>query len=71
MPSWAQMISQALPLTYGIRLMRASLLDIGTVNVTHDIVALLILDLIYVVIGAIALRQIERNLRKKALFSVF
>jgi ABC-2 type transport system permease protein len=71
MPSWAQMISQALPLTYGIRLMRASLLDIGTVNVTYDIVALLILDLIYVVIGAIALRQIERNLRKKALFSVF
>jgi ABC-2 type transport system permease protein len=71
MPSWAQMISQALPLTYGVRLMRASLLGTGTVNATYDVVALLILGVIYFVIGAITLRQIEKNLRKKALFSVF
>ena len=71
MPSWAQMISKALPLTYGVELMRASLLGFGTVDATYDIVALLILGVIYFMIGAITLRQIETNLRKKALFSVF
>lgn len=71
MPSWAQLISKALPLTYGIRLMRASLLGIGNVNPTYDIAGLLILGSVYVVIGAVALAQIEKNLRKKALFSVF
>jgi len=71
MPSWAQMISKALPLTYGVELMRASMLGLGTVNATYDIVALLILGAIYFLIGAIALRKIETNLRKKALFSVF
>jgi len=71
MPSWAQLISKALPLTYGIRLMRASLLGIGTVDPTYDILALLILGVIYVALGAVTLAQIEKNLRKKALFSVF
>lgn len=71
MPSWAQLISKALPLTYGIRLMRASLLGIGTVDPTYDILALLILGVIYVALGAVTLAQIEKNLRKRALFSVF
>jgi len=71
MPFWAQMISKALPLTYGVELMRASLLGVGTVNATYDIVALLILGVIYFVIGVMTLRQIETNLRKRALFSVF
>jgi len=71
MPPWAQLISKALPLTYGVRLMRASLLGIVTVDPMHDIAALLVLDAIYVVIGAITLAQIEKNLRKKALFSIF
>jgi ABC-2 type transport system permease protein len=71
MPSWAQLISSALPLTYGIRLMRASLLSVRPVDTTHDIVVLLILGVIYVVAGALTLAQIEKNLRKKALFSVF
>jgi ABC-2 type transport system permease protein len=71
MPSWAQMISKALPLTYGVRLMRASLLGTGNVNPTYDITSLIILGVIYVSIGAITLAQIEKNLRKKALFSVF
>jgi ABC-2 type transport system permease protein len=71
MPSWAQLISKALPLTYGIRLMRASLLGIGTVDPTYDILALLILGVIYVALGVVTLAQIEKNLRKKALFSVF
>jgi ABC-2 type transport system permease protein len=71
MPSWAQMISKALPLTYGVELMRASMLGLGTIDATYDIVALLILGVIYFVIGAVTLRKIETNLRKKALFSVF
>jgi ABC-2 type transport system permease protein len=71
MPSWAQWISKALPLTYGIRLMRASLLGMGTVNVVDDTLALIILGVIYVVIGIVTLAQIEKNLRRKALFSVF
>jgi ABC-2 type transport system permease protein len=71
MPSWAQLISKALPLTYGISLMRASLLGVGAVDTAYDILALLVLDVIYVVAGALTLAQIEKNLRKKALFSVF
>jgi ABC-type multidrug transport system permease subunit len=71
MPSWAQWISKVLPLTYGIRLMRTSLLGAGTVDATYDILCLLILGTIYVAIGVVTLAQIEKNLRKKALFSVF
>ena len=71
MPSWAQLISKALPLTYGIRLMRASLLGMGTVDAAYDILALLVLGVVYLVVGIITLAQIEKNLRKKALFSVF
>ena len=71
MPSWAQWISKALPLTYGIRLMRASLLGTGTVDAIYDTLSLLIISIIYVVVGAVTLAQIEKNLRKKALFSVF
>jgi ABC-2 type transport system permease protein len=71
MPSWAQLISKALPLTYGIRLMRASMLSMGNVDPTYDVAALLILGAIYVTLGAITLARIEKNLRKRALFSVF
>lgn len=71
MPSWAQLISKTLPLTYGIRLMRASLLGTGAVDATYGILALLILSVIYVAIGAVTLAQIEKNLRKRAFFSVF
>ena len=71
MPGWAQMISKVLPLTYGVELMRASMLGLGTIDPAYDIIVLLILGAIYFVIGVITLRQIETNLRKKALFSVF
>jgi ABC-2 type transport system permease protein len=71
MPSWAQLISKVLPLTYGIRLMRASLLGVGAVNLMDDLVSLLVLGIVYVAVGATSLRMIERNLKKKALFSVF
>jgi ABC-2 type transport system permease protein len=71
MPQWAQSIAAALPLTYGVRLMRASLLGIETVNIIGNLSMLLVLGAIYIAIGAVTLRLIERNLKKKALFSVF
>ena len=71
MPSWAQIISKALPLTYGIRLMRASLLRLESYNALYDLVALITLGTIFVGIGTITLKLIERNMKKKALFSVF
>lgn len=71
MPHWAQIISKVLPLTYGLKIMRASLLGLETFNPTSDIVALSILALVYIGIGALTLKLIERNLKKKALFSVF
>jgi ABC-2 type transport system permease protein len=71
MPLWAQVVAKALPLTYGIRLTRASMLNIGTANVTSDILMLLLLGIVYFVVGVATLRLIERNLKKKALFSVF
>jgi hypothetical protein len=51
--------------------MRASLLGMGTVDATYDALTLLILGIIYVLVGVVTLAQIEKNLRKKALFSVF
>ena len=71
MPSWAQTVSTFLPLTYGIRLMRVSLLGIEAVDVAGNLVALLVLGAVYIGVGIVTLRLIERNLRKKALFSVF
>lgn len=71
MPLWAQAIAKILPLTYGIRLTRASMLGIGVSNVSNDIVALVLLGIIYFAIGAMTLRLIERNLKRKALLSVF
>lgn len=71
MPSWAQLISKALPLTYGIRLMRASLLSLEGCNAVYDVVALLTLGAIFVGIGVMTLKLIERNMKKKALLSVF
>jgi ABC-2 type transport system permease protein len=71
MPTWAQTISKALPLTYGIRVVRASLSGIGVQDVFYDLVVLLVLGIIFVGMGALTLRLIERNLKKKALFSVF
>jgi len=69
MPPWAQMISRILPLTYGVELMRASLLGIGKVYPVYDVVALLILGLIYFAVGAVTLRQIEKNLKEIAILS--
>ena len=71
MPYWAQIISKILPLTYGIKVMRASLLGIATFDALYDLAALSILGVVYVGIGALTLKLIERNLKKKALLSVF
>jgi len=71
MPTWAQMISKALPLTYGIRVIRASLLGVRVQDAFYDLAVLFVLGIIFVGIGALTLRLIERNLKKKALFSVF
>jgi len=71
MPTWAQMISKALPLTYGIRVIRASLLGVRVQDAFYDLTVLFVLGIIFVSVGALTLRLIERNLKRKALFSVF
>lgn len=71
MPTWAQMISKALPLTYGIRVIRASLFGIGAPDVSYDLAILFVLGVIFVCVGALTLKLIERNLKRKALLSVF
>ena len=71
MPPWAQAISKVLPLTYGIRIIRTSLLNAQAPNILSDIVTLFLLGLISVGLGALTLKLIERNLKKKALFTVF
>jgi len=71
MPPWAQAISKALPLTYGIRIIRAALLGTRVQDAFYDLAILMVLGVIFVSAGALTLRLIERNLKKKALFSVF
>lgn len=71
MPSWAQAISRFLPLTYGVKMMRASLLGIELLNVAEDLATLFVLGIVYFTLGALSLSLIERNLKKKALLTVF
>jgi len=71
MPQWAQIISKFLPLTYGIKAMRASLLGTAAYDVMFDLTILGFLGIVYIGIGALMLKLIERNLKKKALLSVF
>lgn len=71
MPTWAQIISKALPLTYGIRVIRGSLFGISLEDALQDLSVLSVLAVIFVSAGALTLKLIERNLKKKALFSVF
>ena len=71
MPQWAQIISKILPLTYGLKVMRASVLGIATSDAIYDLAILSIMGVVYIGIGALTLKLIERNLKKKALFSVF
>jgi len=71
MPQWAQIISKFLPLTYGIKAMRASLLGTAAYDVMLDLTILGFLGVVYIGIGALMLKLIERNLKKKALLSVF
>jgi ABC-2 type transport system permease protein len=71
MPHWAQVISRVSPLTYGIRLMRSSLLGTKMYDWAFDLVVLSILGIIYVLAGSLTIKLIERNLKRKALLSVF
>jgi ABC-2 type transport system permease protein len=71
MPYWARMISRILPLTYGLDVMRASVLGIATAEQMHELLILLILAVVYIGIGILALRLVERHLKKRALLSVF
>ena len=71
MPQWAQIISKFLPLTYGIKAMRASLLGTATYEAICDLTILGFLGVVYIGIGAFMLKLIERNLKKRALLSVF
>ncbi len=70
MPWWAQAISWVSPLTYAAGLIRGSL-GVASPPGSLDLVLLAAVGVIYITIGAIMLKAIERNLRRKALFSVF
>ena len=52
-------------------MMCASLLGIATFDAIYDLVPLLILGAVYIGMGAMTLKLIERGLKKKALLSVF
>jgi ABC-type polysaccharide/polyol phosphate export permease len=70
MSGWAQAISKCPPLTYTTELIRGILGATAPAG-RYDLAVLAILGCVYAVIGAVMLRAIERNLRKKVLFSVF
>jgi ABC-2 type transport system permease protein len=70
MPGWAQIVSRISPLTYATGLARGSLGVVAPPS-SFDLITLAVLGVIYITIGAAMLKAVERNLRKKALFSVF
>lgn len=71
MPEWAQIVSKAVPFTYGLDILRSALLynsDITTI--LTNILGITSLASLYVIIGIILLKRIEKNSRKKALLTV-
>jgi len=72
MPEWAQIIGKAVPFTYGLDILRASLLyESDFANVLSNIVGIMALASLYIIIGIILLKRIEENSKKKALLTVF
>jgi ABC-2 type transport system permease protein len=70
MPAWARTISLFSPLTYATGLVRGSL-GVTSLPASSELLVLAALGVVYISVGAVMLRGIERNLRRKALFSVF
>lgn len=71
MPSWAQIISKAVPFTYGLDILRSALIYTSDMaNILSDIVNITLLTFLYIIIGIMLLKRIENNSRKKALLTV-
>jgi len=71
MPEWAQIVSKTVPFTYGLDILRTALLyksDIA--NILASIMNITLLASLYVIIGIMLLKRIEKNSRKKALLTV-
>jgi len=71
MPGWAQIIGKTVPFTYGLDILRASLIYKSEfANVLSNIAGIMALASLYVVIGVILLERIKKNSRKKAQLTV-
>ena len=71
MPEWAQIIGKAVPFTYGLDILRASLIyESDLANVLGNIAGIIVLAAFYVIIGVILLKRIETNSRKKAMLTM-
>jgi len=70
MPSWAQVLSSALPLTYGLALVRGSM-GIGQTDAVVNFALLCLTDFLFVALGVLSLKAIDRNLRRNSEFSVY
>jgi len=72
MPGWAQIVSKVVPFTYGLDILRASLIyNSDFISVLSNIVGIMALASLYIIIGIILLKRIEKNSKKKALLTVF
>lgn len=71
MPEWAQIISKTVPFTYGLDVLRTALLyESDVANILGNIMSIALLASLYIMIGIILLKRIEKNSRKKALLTV-
>lgn len=62
LPAWMQSVSAALPLTYAIRAMRAvGLTGAGWADVRQDALALAAFSVIFIAVGLISFRLVERQ----------
>jgi ABC-2 type transport system permease protein len=71
MPEWAQILSKIVPFTYDLDILRSALIyrsDIA--NILTNTMNITLLASLYIIIGIILLKRIERNSRKKALLTV-
>ncbi len=72
MPAWAQVVSKASPLTYGLRIVRGSLHSGAALSdFTHEVLMLILISVLLFIIGIYFLRAIEKNLKKDAKLAVF
>ncbi len=72
LPPWLRLFSYSFPLTYGLNIVRKSLLlDAGFVETSWDFLGLLFCALVYIPLGYLLFNRLERNAKRLGVLTTF